>query len=452
MFELFTSRGSTPNAPRTELANRVKKHSKGRILAKKDVLTLIKMQLTEESKVKLEKMLERGYKESDVIEFFLTKGKTSEEEHREVAAQLDKLINVQTMSDDKIIDIMKSVLGPFDKTQVEDMLRRGCQTPEIVHLFLNRGKNPGKKTEFAARMERLLNGQLLPPQEVLAIMRENLDDDSKECIDQLLKKGYTVQDVIEHLFKTGKTPEEKQREVAEKMLHLLEGDMSEEQVLEMMRKQLGSAGRQELEEMLARGCSLNDIIDSFIHKPSELAPPDEDTEFAKKIKQLMGDKTLSAEQMMNLIKSQLDPNGQMQLDEMVRCGCSHDEIIQHFMNREKNKKGQKRNEFGRKMYELTKGKKLTKKELVMLMKNHLAQDSLVAMEEMLKKGYPIEDVIDYFLKFGKTPQEALRAKTLQKETEKKEAAKKLREQIEGNNLSNDEILAILQLSMGDEDR
>merc|ERR1712088_1103022 len=88
----------------------------------------------------------------------------------------------------------------------------------------------------------------------------------------------------------------------------------------------------------------------------------------------------------------------------------------------------------------------------MLMKNHLAPDSLVAMEEMLKKGYPIEDVIDYFLKFGKTPQEALRAKTLQMEKAKKEAAKKLREQIEGNNLSNDEILAILQLSMGDEDR
>merc|ERR1719486_1312782 len=65
----------------------------------------------------------------------------------------------------------------------------------------------------------------------------------------------------------------------------------------------------------------------------------------------------------------------------------------------------------------------------MLMKNHLAHDSLMAMEEMIKKGYPIEDVIDYFLKFGKTPQEALRAKTLQKE--KKEAAKKLREQIEG---------------------
>merc|ERR1719309_1344671 len=155
---------------------------------------------------------------------------------------------------------------------------------------------------------------------------------------------------------------------------------------------------------------------------------------------------------MNLIKSALDPVGQMQLEEMLRCGCSHDEVIQHFMNRERNKKGQKRNEFGRKIYELTKGKKLTKKELIMLMQNNLDQDSLAKMEEMLKKGYPIEDVIDYFLKNGKTPQQALREKTVQKEKEKKEAAKKLREKIEGNNLSNEEILAILQLSMGDEDR
>merc|ERR1719402_1853691 len=191
-----------------------------------------------------------------------------------------------------------------------------------------------------------------------------------------------------------------------------------------MRKQLGSAGCKELEDMLKRGCSLNEIIDNFIHKPSELVPVEEDTEFAKKIKQMMGDKTLSAEEMMNLIKSALDPVGQSQLDEMLRCGCTKDEVIQHFMNRERNKKGQKRNEFGRKIYELTKGKKLTKKELICLMKNYLDEESLAKMEEMLKKGYPIEDVIDYFLKNGKTPEQALREKTIQKEKQKKETAKK----------------------------
>merc|ERR1712215_54180 len=110
--------------------------------------------------------------------------------------------------------------------------------------------------------------------------------------------------------KNGKTPEQKQKEVAEKMLQLL---------------------------------------DSFIQKPSELDAKEEDTEFAKKIKQLMGDKTLDAQQMIELIKNELDQTSQMQLEEMLRCGCSLDEVIQHFMNRERNKKGQKRNEFGRKI-------------------------------------------------------------------------------------------------------
>ena len=86
------------------------------------------------------------------------------------------------------------------------------------------------------------------------------------------------------------------------------------------------------------------------------------------------------------------------------------------------------------------------------MKNYLDEESLSKMEEMMKKGYPIEDVIDFFLKSGKTPEQALREKTLLKEKVKKETAKKISKMIEGNNLSNEEILAILKLQMGDDDR
>ena len=452
VFNLFMNRGLTPDLPPTELARRVKKMSKGKLLSKKDILHLIKYNLTEDSKAKLENMFQKGYKLEDVIEHFLIKGKTSDEEHRELAAQLEKMIDVNTMSDSKIIEIMNSVLGEFDKMQVEEMLRRGCSTPELFSLFTSRGRRMSTKTEFAARMERILDGKLLAPQDILELMKQNLDDESNDCIEGLFEKGYTVQDVIEHLLKTGKTPEEKQKEVAEKMLQLLDNDMSEEQVLKMMRSQLGVAGCRELDEMLKRGCSLNEIIENFLHKPSELEPKEEETEFAKKIKQLMGNKTLDQDQMISLIKSELDTVAAGQLEDMLRSGCSKDEVIQHFMNREKNKRGQKRNEFGRKIYELTKGKKLTKKELICLMKNYLDDESLQKMEEMLRKSYPMEDVIDFFLKHGKTPEQALREKNVQKERMKKEAAKKLHKMIDGNNLSNDEILAILKLQMGDEDR
>ena len=49
------------------------------------------------------------------------------------------------------------------------------------------------------------------------------------------------------------------------------------------------------------------------------------------------------------------------------------------------------------------------------MKNYLDESSVQKMEDMLKKGYPLEDVIDYFLKHGKTPEQILREKTKEKE-------------------------------------
>ena len=230
VFNLFMNRGITPDLPQTELAKRVKKLSRGKMLSKKDILHLIKYQLTEDSKAELDNMFQKGYKLENVIEHYLIKGKTSDEEHRELASKLEKLIDVNTMSDSKIIEIMNSVLGAFDKMQVEEMLRRGCSTPELFNLFCNRGKKLAQKTEFAARMERLLDGKLLAPQDILDIMKQNLDDESMESLPSLFEKGYTVQDVIEHLWKTGKTPEQKQKEVAEKMLQLLDNDTPEDQV------------------------------------------------------------------------------------------------------------------------------------------------------------------------------------------------------------------------------
>merc|ERR1711913_13206 len=103
--------------------------------------------------------------------------------------------------------------------------------------------------------------------DILDMMKQNLDEESKECIPVML-----------------------------------DSDMSEEQVLKMMRTQLGAAGCKELDEMLKRGCSLNDIIDNFLHKPSELEPKEEETEFAKEIKQLMGEQSLDQDEMLSLIK------------------------------------------------------------------------------------------------------------------------------------------------------
>ena len=451
ILQHFLLRGSSPDRSRTELAKRVKKMSKGKGLSKSEIIEIIRLQLDQESQEALDQMLEKGFYQDDVITHFMMKGKTCDEAHREIADKLSKLIDVETMSEKEIIDIIIETVGQYDKAQVEEMLRNGCTTPEILSLFLNRGKPVNFKTELFDRVQKLVEGKVMHPLDLLDVIKANASDELLEEIQKLLDKGYTVQDVIEYALKNGKTAEEKQKEVAEKMQKLLLSDMDEKEILMMMKNQLGKAGNAKVDEMLAKGYTLAEIIDALLEKDSG-SEQEEDTDFAKKIKQLMGDKTLDADEMISLIKSQLDVSTQMQIDDMLRNGCTKDEVIKHFMNRERNKKGQKRNEFGRKIFELTKGSKLTKREIILLMKNHLDEDSCAKLEDMIKKCYPMEDIIDYFLKNGKTPEQALREKNLMKEQVKKDASKKIRKMIDGNDLSNEEILAILKLQMGDEDR
>jgi len=450
VLQHFLLRGSSPERAKTELARRVRKMSKGKGLTKSEIIDIIRLQLTDESKQALDQMIVKGYYKDDVITHFMIKGKTCDEEFREIGEKLSKIIDIENMTEEQIIDLIRENVGPYDKVQIEEMIRCGCSTPEILKLFLNRGKSLDSKTELYSRVQKIVEGKIIHPLDLLDIIKENASDDLLEEISKLLEKGYTVQDVIEHALKHGKTQEEKLKEVAEKMQHFLEANMSEQDILDMMRKQLGKAGNDKIEEMLKKGYSLTEILESILERPS--SPREDDTEFAKKVKQMMGDRRLEADEMIDLIKSLLDVHTQLQIEEMLRNGCSKDEVIQHFMNRERNKRGQKKNEFGRKIFEITKGTKLSKGEIILLMKNHLDAESCVKLEDMIKKCYPMEDIIDYFLKNGKTPEQALREKALLKEQIKKESSKKIRKMIDGNNLSNEEILAILKLQMGDEDK
>lgn len=450
ILQHFLLRGASPEKSKTELSKRVKKMSQGKGLTKSEIIEIIRLQLTQEGQESLDLMLTKGYYQQDVITHFMMKGKTCDEEYRDIAEKLSQLINPETMTEEEILKIIKDNVGGFDKAQVEEMLRCGCTTPEILNLFLNRGKSLDFKTKLYARVQQLVEGKVIHPLDLLDIIKANASEDLLDDIKKLFEKGYTVQDVIEHALKYGKTPEEKLKEVAEKMYQLLQSDMKDADVLAAMKRQLGKDGNAKVDEMLKSGFSLTEILDFLMGKDN--SEPEEETEFAIKIKQLMGDRILDADEMIELIKSQLDISTQIQIDEMLRNGCSKDEIVKHFMNREKNKKGQKKNEFGRKIFELTKGSKLTKREIILLMKNHLDEESCAKMEDMIKKCYPMEDIIDYFLKHGKTPEQALREKALLKERNKKEASRKIRKMIDGNNLSNEEILAILKLQMGDDDK
>lgn len=105
-------------------------------------------------------------------------------------------------------------------------------------------------------------------------------------------------------------------------------------MLNMMRTQLGQAGRKELEEMLKRGCSMRLLI-FFPQTLGTAGPPlKKRPSLPRGFQALDGDKCLwTVKEMIKLIRSELDTSAAAQLDEMLRCGCSHDEVDPTFMNR-----------------------------------------------------------------------------------------------------------------------
>merc|ERR1712042_196539 len=104
-----------------------------------------------------------------------------------------------------------------------------------------------------------MGGKNMTPEEFLHLIEEQLDDEAKQKMEEMLSKGYTKQDVINHFMKNAKTREEQMRETADKIKALMNDEnMSEENKLEILRNQLSKEDLAQMEEMLKDG-SLEDV-------------------------------------------------------------------------------------------------------------------------------------------------------------------------------------------------
>merc|ERR1711892_1312898 len=136
------------------------------------------------------------------------------------------------MTPEQVIEMLRSELSSEDKSQLERMLHNGCSIQEVIDHFLNRGVEDERedKTDFQTKIEEMLDGKNLNDDEILALMRSQVDDATKLEIKAMLEKGYSKQDVIKHLLRNTKTEEEQQNDQARRLTTLFENqEMSEEE-------------------------------------------------------------------------------------------------------------------------------------------------------------------------------------------------------------------------------
>jgi len=260
----FSNRGMEPSgiAGNSDLAVAVRKLSDGKTLTPDQILSIISEQLSEEGQKTMEEMLAKGYSKEDVIQHFLTKGKTKLEEQREISEQLKAMLGNITNPSEKL-DAMRGVLSDKDKAQMEQMLKQGCSMEEVIEHFSNRGMEPSGivgNSDLAVAVRKISEGKTLTPDQMLSLISEQLSEEGQKTMEDMLSKGYSKEDVIQHFLTKGKTKLEEQREISEQLQAMLGDITNPSEKLDAMRSVLSNKDKAQMEQMLKQGCQWRKLL------------------------------------------------------------------------------------------------------------------------------------------------------------------------------------------------
>jgi len=451
----MTRENNKKGQKKSEFGKKIYELTKGTKMSKREIIMLMKGHLDPESAEKMEDMINKCYPLEDIIDYFLKHGKTPDEAKKEKELQkekakretnkkLRKMIDGNNLSNEEILAILKLQMGDEDKAQLELMIKQGCSPTEIINHFMNRdvSDDEGEMTLFEKKMYDLMDGKNMSNEDILDMMKNELDDESVQQMDEMLKKGYSKEDVIKYFMKHG----DKNNEFAQEMKALTGNtDMSKEQLLEVMKNKVGVLCQRKIDDMLREGYSLDEIIE---HVMTHGRTQEQETKFFKRrMSQLLDEKTLTDQEKVEMLKQNLGKEAASMVEELMKNGLTEKNIMYlfmkygdnlnslvkdeffikelkfpdeppdahkhanrsvfHLINKEESKKilpfmspSGKVHIFGlffEKVLMLIDGKDLTHREILDLMRSRMGACYAKEFDELRDKGLSLQEIVDYFL-------------------------------------------------------
>ena len=430
--------------------------------------------LDEEGILICDKMLKDGYSHQEIIEYFKTyvpvkeriaqrlkqftelteKLKKGDVTESEKMRMLKDIMEGQNLSEKDFLDLMGTQFGDKTKAEMEEMLKSGMSMSEVLEHF----QRQAEKEELKDKLQALLEDQNASTEEVFNAMRNQLSADDQAKIDEMLKRGFTMEQIINH-FMNGGMDEGTEIPTVEEMKKKLKDDLkkkisnlmndpnaSTEDIFNALVKNLSKEEQAKVDEMLKLGMSMDDIIKHFVSggldedKQARKEKQKAKEELKGKLRNMINDPNASTEEVFNTLRDQLSKEDQAKIDELLEKGMSMDQIIKHFMKGGMDEP-EEDSEFTRKMKELMGGKDMNEEELLDLMKSQLGEGSKAELEAMLAQGYSLQDVMDHFMKHGKTQEE-----------EETELKSKLGDMMSDPNMKPEDVLNALRDKLSSEDQ
>jgi DNA-binding transcriptional MerR regulator len=344
------------------------------------------------------------------------------------------------MNPKEMKEFLDERLDDESKAKMEEMLKKGIPLKEVLQQFSAQLDPPEEKlTAMEMKMKNITDGKDLSNYQIYELMKDQMDAESRKKMEEMLKNGCPLEEVIEHFMKKGKTKEQAQNEKSEQLRQKIsdEKNMTPEDMIELLRADLGSEDRIQLEKMLKNGCSLQEVIDHFINRGTE-SDKDDKTEFQSKIEELMSGKDLNEDEILALMRSQVDDTTKAEIKAMLDKGYSKLDVINHLMKTVKTNE-EKEKENASKLMSIFDDQEMSEDDKINMLEKQLNSEDQAQMAEMLKNGCTIEEIIGHFMTRSASP-----------EKEKSDFAKSIEAMIEGKNMTPEEILHLIEEQLDDE--
>merc|ERR1712098_651781 len=164
------------------------------------------------------------------------------------------------------LEFMKTLVSEKDQKKMDKMLKQGYSPDEIVQHFLEDAEKKSGTQSLAKKMEELTKGKDLTEDEILEIMKNEMGDESKKKMEELIKQGHSKQEVMKMMMASGKLQEEETRDTAETMKHIMTSKkknikMSHDDIKDMLEERLDDASKAKMKEMLEKGVPLKEVLE-----------------------------------------------------------------------------------------------------------------------------------------------------------------------------------------------
>jgi len=280
-------------------------------------------------------------------------------------------------------------LNSDEKAKIDELLKSGMTMEDIIKKFVDGGMEEiqkiseelGNESEFSKKMKELTGGKDLSQEEMLELMKSKLGDQSKAKLEEMLSQGYTMEEAMNYMMKHGKTEDEENKILADKIRAAMDGkNMSQEEKLNFLKSNLSDEAKKAMDELLAQGYTQDEIIELFKKHgnnlnaiDNELSNPNVDFDEEPPDAYLYANRDVFTVIDRNTVKT----------DVPFMSPLTKNMTFKQFIDS---------------VQKLTRGAGLTHREILDIMEFRLGGAYLQELRDLRAEGASLMDVVAYFLK------------------------------------------------------